>query len=89
MTQSAAPGALGCRGDEDRLDNAYTAPCVLCRGIAVGTGAKLSGVAVQSYDLGAVQACLGHEQQQGLIEASELCRPIGRDNDRPDLGGAS
>ncbi len=55
----------------------------------MGTGAKLSGVAVQSYDLGAVQACLGHEQQQGLIEASELCRPIGRDNDRPDLGGAS
>jgi hypothetical protein len=49
-------------------------------------GAEMDGVPVEADQLGEAQACLGCEQQQGVIAVSEPCRAIGRGKDRLDLG---
>jgi triosephosphate isomerase len=46
----------------------------------------MNGVSVEADQLGEAQACLGREQQQGVIAASEPCRAIGSGKDRLDLG---
>src|SRR6516225_7365151 len=51
-------------------------------------GAEMDGVPVQTDQLGETQACLGGEQQQGVIPASEPGCPIGRSEDRLDLGAS-
>jgi hypothetical protein len=52
----------------------------------MGAGAEMDGVPVQADQLGEAQSGLGREQQQGVIAASEPCRPIGCSKDRLDLG---
>ena len=52
----------------------------------MGAGAEMDGVPVEADQLGEAQACLGREQQQGVVATSEPCRPIGRRKDRLDLG---
>jgi hypothetical protein len=49
-------------------------------------GAEMDGILVEADELGKAQACLGREQEQGVVAASEPCRAIGRDKDRLDLG---
>jgi hypothetical protein len=50
------------------------------------TGAEMDGVPVETDQLGEAQACLGREQQQGVIAASKPCHAIGSGKDRLDLG---
>src|SRR5262245_20617370 len=52
----------------------------------VGTGTKMDGVPVEPDQLGEAQSCLGCEQQQCVIAASEPRRAIGRGKYRLDLG---
>ena len=52
----------------------------------MGASAEMDGIPVEADQLGEAQASLGREQQQGVIAASEPCRPIGRRKDRLDLG---
>src|SRR5712671_87593 len=40
-------------------------------------GAEMDGIPVEADQLGEAQACLGREQQQGMMAASEPCRAIG------------
>ena len=49
-------------------------------------GTEVDGVPVEADQLGEAQARLGREQQQGVIAAAEPRRPIGRGEDRLDLG---
>ena len=49
-------------------------------------GAEMNGIPVEADQLGEAQACLGREQQQGVIAASEPCRTVGSGKDRLDLG---
>jgi hypothetical protein len=49
-------------------------------------GAEMDGSPVEADQLGEAQACLGREQQQGVIAPSEPCRAIESGKDRLDLG---
>jgi hypothetical protein len=46
----------------------------------------VDGIPVKSNQLGEAQARLGREQQQGVIAAAKPRRPIGRGENRFDLG---
>jgi hypothetical protein len=49
-------------------------------------GAEVDGVPVEADQLGEAQARLVREQQQGVIAPPEPRHPIGRSEDRLDLG---
>jgi hypothetical protein len=52
----------------------------------MGTVTEMNGIPVEADQLGETQACLGREQQQRVIAASEPCRSIRSGEDRLDLG---
>ena len=47
---------------------------------------EVDGIPVEAGQLGEAQARLGRDQQQGVIAAAKPCRPIGRGENRLDLG---
>ena len=49
-------------------------------------GAEMDGILVEADELGKAQACLGREQEQGVVAASEPCRAIWGGENRFDLG---
>jgi hypothetical protein len=54
----------------------------------MSAGAEVDGVSVEADQLGEAQARLGRDQQQGVIAVGEPRRPIGRGENRLDLGSS-